>query len=159
MREKIKSFLASQGMIKGHSGSAPRNAEREHVTLRLKDESGYSSSSSSDSLDSSPGPMSINGDDTHHVLITSNTRDEKYYSQYDQPHLGVCLTLFPVNASWSGSSESSVFSAMPSHDHQELSPDTIYSSSRLNHDVMFTALPHTSSSDSLVPVSCKMQYY
>ena len=157
MREKIKSFLASQGMIKGHSGSAPRNAEREQVTLRLKDESGYSSGSGSDSSDSSPGPMSINGDDTHHVLITSNTRDEKYYGQYDHPQLGVCLTLFPVNSSWSGSSESSVFSAMPSHDHQELSPDTIYSPSRLNHDVMFTALPHTSSSDSLVP--CKMLYY
>ena len=159
MREKIKSFLASQGMIKGHSGSAPRSVEREPVTLRLKDDSGYSSSSSSDSSESSPGPMSINGDDSHHVLITSNTRDEKYYSQYDQPQLGVCLTLLSVPSSWSRSSEPSVFPAMPAHDHQELSPDTIYSSNRLNHDVMFTALPHTSSSDSLVPVSCKMQYY
>lgn len=35
LREKIKSFLASQGMIKGHSGSAPRAAEHEPQILSL----------------------------------------------------------------------------------------------------------------------------
>ncbi|KAJ8519049.1 hypothetical protein ONZ45_g3942 [Pleurotus djamor] len=35
LREKIKTFLASQGMIKGHSGSGPRNAEQEPQILRL----------------------------------------------------------------------------------------------------------------------------
>ncbi|KAH0833230.1 hypothetical protein J3R83DRAFT_12290 [Lanmaoa asiatica] len=35
LREKIKTFLASQGMIKGHSGSAPRAAELEPQVLSL----------------------------------------------------------------------------------------------------------------------------
>ncbi|KAJ3781951.1 fungal-specific transcription factor domain-containing protein [Lentinula aff. detonsa] len=35
LRDKIKSFLASQGMIKGHSGSGPRAAEQEPPTLHL----------------------------------------------------------------------------------------------------------------------------
>jgi hypothetical protein len=160
MREKIKAFLASQGMIKGHSSSAPRSVEREPITLRLVDDSGYSSSSSSESSEDSGRPVSIGGDDTH-FLITSSTRDEKYYlggnHHYDQPQLGVYLTSFSFTSSWSGSSELSVFPAMPVQD-QELSPDTIYSSTRLNHDVMFPALPITSSSDSLVPTPCKMQY-
>ncbi|KAF8896477.1 fungal-specific transcription factor domain-containing protein [Infundibulicybe gibba] len=43
LREKIKTFLASQGMIKGHSGSGPRNAEHEPEMLRLQDD--YSASS------------------------------------------------------------------------------------------------------------------
>ncbi|KAJ3778137.1 fungal-specific transcription factor domain-containing protein [Lentinula raphanica] len=35
LRDKIKTFLASQGMIKGHSGSGPRAAEQEPPTLHL----------------------------------------------------------------------------------------------------------------------------
>lgn len=35
LRDKIKTFLASQGMIKGHSGSAPRAAEQEPQILSL----------------------------------------------------------------------------------------------------------------------------
>lgn len=35
LREKIKTFLASQGMIKGHSGSAPRAPEHEPQILTL----------------------------------------------------------------------------------------------------------------------------
>ncbi|KAF9065090.1 fungal-specific transcription factor domain-containing protein [Rhodocollybia butyracea] len=35
LRDKIKSFLASQGMIKGHSGSGPRAPEQEPPTLHL----------------------------------------------------------------------------------------------------------------------------
>ena len=35
LREKIKTFLASQGMIKGHSGSATRAAEQESQILAL----------------------------------------------------------------------------------------------------------------------------
>lgn len=38
LREKIKGFLASQGMIKGHSGSGPRTAEQEPQILRLNDD-------------------------------------------------------------------------------------------------------------------------
>ena len=35
LRDKIKTFLASQGMIKGHSGAAPRAAEQEPQILAL----------------------------------------------------------------------------------------------------------------------------
>ena len=35
LREKIKTFLASQGMIKGHSGSGPRSTEGEPPVLVL----------------------------------------------------------------------------------------------------------------------------
>ncbi|KAG9315231.1 hypothetical protein JVU11DRAFT_4364 [Chiua virens] len=35
LRDKIKTFLASQGMIKGHSGSAPRAVEQEPQILTL----------------------------------------------------------------------------------------------------------------------------
>ncbi|KAI6123526.1 hypothetical protein EV401DRAFT_1946244 [Pisolithus croceorrhizus] len=38
LREKIKSFLASQGMIKGHSGSGPRSSEQEPPILHLSNE-------------------------------------------------------------------------------------------------------------------------
>ena len=37
LREKIKTFLASQGMIKGHSGSGPRTTEQDPQVLVLVD--------------------------------------------------------------------------------------------------------------------------
>ncbi|OSC98252.1 hypothetical protein PYCCODRAFT_1418035 [Trametes coccinea BRFM310] len=37
LREKIKTFLASQGMIKGHSGSGPRSTEQDPQVLILVD--------------------------------------------------------------------------------------------------------------------------
>lgn len=37
LREKIKTFLASQGMIKGHSGSGPRTNEEHPPVLVLVD--------------------------------------------------------------------------------------------------------------------------
>ena len=37
LREKIKTFLASQGMIKGHSGSGPRTTEADPPVLVLVD--------------------------------------------------------------------------------------------------------------------------
>ncbi|KAI8980067.1 hypothetical protein BD414DRAFT_108957 [Trametes punicea] len=37
LREKIKTFLASQGMIKGHSGSGPRSTEQDPPVLILVD--------------------------------------------------------------------------------------------------------------------------
>ncbi|KAG8213097.1 hypothetical protein J3R82DRAFT_11493 [Butyriboletus roseoflavus] len=45
LREKIKTFLASQGMIKGHSGSAPRDAEQEPQVLTLSADYGSPSNS------------------------------------------------------------------------------------------------------------------
>ncbi|KAJ7017420.1 fungal-specific transcription factor domain-containing protein [Mycena alexandri] len=46
MRDKIKSFLAAQGMIKGHSGAGPRGAEHDSPILRLNEDSTPSSSES-----------------------------------------------------------------------------------------------------------------
>ncbi|KAI0822517.1 fungal-specific transcription factor domain-containing protein [Trametes gibbosa] len=45
LREKIKSFLASQGMIKGHSGSGPRSTDQDPPVLVLVDQLHASSSS------------------------------------------------------------------------------------------------------------------
>ncbi|KIJ66898.1 hypothetical protein HYDPIDRAFT_108850 [Hydnomerulius pinastri MD-312] len=45
LREKIKTFLAAQGMIKGHSGSGPRSSEQEPQILSLSSE--YASPSNS----------------------------------------------------------------------------------------------------------------
>jgi len=39
LREKIKTFLASQGMIKGHSGPGPRNSDQQPQILMLSDRS------------------------------------------------------------------------------------------------------------------------
>ncbi|KAJ7261732.1 fungal-specific transcription factor domain-containing protein [Mycena haematopus] len=44
MRDKIKVFLAAQGMIKGHSGAAHRGAEQELPILQLEDDTTPSSS-------------------------------------------------------------------------------------------------------------------
>jgi len=81
MREKIKHFLASQGMIKGHSGSGPRSPEREPITLRLVEEF-----SGSDSSTNSPSPELS---DDSHVLTMSNIRDEPSWHQLQQPQLGM----------------------------------------------------------------------
>ena len=37
LREKIKTFLASQGMIKGHSGPGPRNSDQQPQILILSE--------------------------------------------------------------------------------------------------------------------------
>jgi hypothetical protein len=76
LREKIKAFLAAQGMIKGHSGSGPRNAEQEPPMLRLADD--YSSSSGSP-----PTPtLSLASVDElrplHHGLTISAMRDQTW---------------------------------------------------------------------------------
>ncbi|KAG6841432.1 hypothetical protein C0991_011102 [Blastosporella zonata] len=72
LREKIKSFLAAQGMIKGHSGTGPRDAEPEHPTLHLRTED-YSSAS-----ESPPIPTLSLADPSrpHHMI--SSIRDDHY---------------------------------------------------------------------------------
>lgn len=69
IREKIKTFLASQGMIKGHSGSGPRTADQEQTFLALSDD--YCSSS-----DSPPTPtLSLSpSDELHSFHHTSHVR-------------------------------------------------------------------------------------
>ncbi|KAJ7126774.1 fungal-specific transcription factor domain-containing protein [Mycena epipterygia] len=46
MRDKIKGFLAAQGMIKGHSGSGPRGSDQELPVLRLEEDNTPTSSES-----------------------------------------------------------------------------------------------------------------
>ncbi|KAF9007575.1 fungal-specific transcription factor domain-containing protein [Cyathus striatus] len=57
LREKIKNFLASQGMIKGHSGTGPRSSEQEPNFLRLSDDPTYEHSSSSESPPTHPAAL------------------------------------------------------------------------------------------------------
>lgn len=77
LREKIKGFLAAQGMIKGHSGSGPRTAEQEPPTLRLAEE--YSSSS-----ESPPTPtLSLSSDSIRRHHHTSSIRDEVSWPALD----------------------------------------------------------------------------
>ena len=97
LREKIKAFLAAQGMIKGHSGSGPRNAEQEPPMLRLADD--YSSSSGSP-----PTPtLSLASVDElrplHHGLTISAMRDQTwahmeptYSHSGGHPHLKYFVT-------------------------------------------------------------------
>jgi hypothetical protein len=63
MRDKIKGFLAAQGMIKGHSGSGPRGSEHDSPILRLEEDNTPSSSESPPtptlSLSPSEAPRSL----------------------------------------------------------------------------------------------------
>ncbi|GBE87848.1 hypothetical protein SCP_1200730 [Sparassis crispa] len=76
LREKIKTFLASQGMIKGHSGSGPRASEQEPQMLVLVDNLRASPSSP-------PTPTlsasSSDGHRPHNGLATSFVRDGSHY--------------------------------------------------------------------------------
>jgi C6 transcription factor Pro1 len=130
MREKIKAFLASQGMIKGHSASGPRNSEQEFLFLRRVDE--YSSDSSA----SPPTPTLTIPDDTPHSHLTmSNMRSERWFTDpYDSSH---SIQHLSPDSSY-GSSRVQPFA----------------------NDVMLAAVPITSSSNSIVSSpSCKMLYH
>jgi len=71
LRERIKAFLAAQGMIKGHSGSGPRTAEQDPPVLVL----------SGDPNSSTPSPpthtLSTSSGDSPRPsgLVTSNVRE------------------------------------------------------------------------------------
>lgn len=84
MRERIKQFLAAQGMIKGTSGSGTRNVEHEPHRLRLS-EGDYSSSSASP-----PTPvLSLPEELPHPTLTISSERDAPYPSPLSSYH-GAC---------------------------------------------------------------------
>ncbi|KAJ6507911.1 fungal-specific transcription factor domain-containing protein [Mycena vitilis] len=64
MRDKIKAYLAAQGMIKGHSGSGPRGSEQAPDFLRLDEDTTTPSSSESPptptlSLSPNDGPRAL----------------------------------------------------------------------------------------------------
>lgn len=77
LREKIKQFLASQGMIKGHSGAAPRSTDKEPPVLTLS----VDTSTPTLSGRSSPGspPSTTSSNELHHGgyphVVTSAVRD------------------------------------------------------------------------------------
>ncbi|KAH7925834.1 hypothetical protein BV22DRAFT_1088286, partial [Leucogyrophana mollusca] len=78
LREKIKGFLAAQGMIKGHSGSGPRSAEQEPHILSLSSE--YASPSNSPQTPT----LSISSSDEQ-LPVSSNypLRDIPYSTAHD----------------------------------------------------------------------------
>ncbi|KAH8100966.1 fungal-specific transcription factor domain-containing protein [Cristinia sonorae] len=72
LREKIKTFLASQGMIKGHSGSGPRSNDGEPQVLILVDNLHSNPSSP-------PTPTLSAGSNGDHRQMTSYVRDGSHY--------------------------------------------------------------------------------
>ncbi|KAI0067251.1 hypothetical protein BV25DRAFT_1794791, partial [Artomyces pyxidatus] len=87
-REKIKDFLAAQGMIKGHSGSGTRSSEQEGM-LVLVTESGRSDSSSpqsptlsatSSSDDHRPSGLAISNERMMHYPPISMPPSQQYSS-------------------------------------------------------------------------------
>ncbi|KZT67972.1 hypothetical protein DAEQUDRAFT_728501 [Daedalea quercina L-15889] len=83
LREKIKTFLASQGMIKGHSGSGPRTNDQEPQMLILVENLRNASPSSPPtptlSASSSDGHRPVGG------LATSFVRDGSHYQPAPPP--------------------------------------------------------------------------
>jgi hypothetical protein len=77
VRDRIKTHLAAQGMIKGHSGAGPRNAEREPPVLRLHDE--YPTSTSSASPPTPTLSISSSDDNRRPGLSISSMRDDSHY--------------------------------------------------------------------------------
>ncbi|KIK66588.1 hypothetical protein GYMLUDRAFT_157196 [Collybiopsis luxurians FD-317 M1] len=70
LRDKIKTFLASQGMIKGHSGSGPRAPEQEPPTLHLASQN-YNSPT-----ESPPSQLLVLSDEAVRHGPVSNVREE-----------------------------------------------------------------------------------
>ncbi|RDB26195.1 C6 finger domain transcription factor nosA [Hypsizygus marmoreus] len=118
LREKIKAFLAAQGMIKGHSGSGPRGSEHEQPTLRLTDE--YSSSS-----ESPPTPtLSLASDSTHrHHNVSSVREDTRWASAHHMDSPGYqSSNLYPMRSdSPYSSSQGSVHDTYPVDSSNSLS--------------------------------------
>jgi hypothetical protein len=74
-REKIKDFLAAQGMIKGHSGSGTRTSEQEGMLVLVAD-NGRSDTSSPHS------PASVNSSDDHCRPNGRNISSSHYNPHY-----------------------------------------------------------------------------
>ncbi|KAF7328045.1 hypothetical protein MKEN_00385500 [Mycena kentingensis (nom. inval.)] len=80
MRDRIKAFLAAQGMIKGHAGTGPRGAEQDLPILRL-DEPRAEDSATPSSSESPPTPTlsltSSPGEQPRTLALTSAMRDQR----------------------------------------------------------------------------------
>lgn len=104
LREKIKTFLASQGMIKGHSGSGPRSNEGEPQVLILVDNLHSSNPSSPPTPTLSAGS---NGEHRQQGPMTSYVRDGSHYQptlpppeqqQYHPPPPPPSMYSFMINS-------------------------------------------------------------
>ncbi|TEB27068.1 hypothetical protein FA13DRAFT_1756136 [Coprinellus micaceus] len=81
LREQIKVFLASQGLIKGHSGAGPRPNDGGPQILRLSAAwdphgTGHHGYHTSDSDSPPTRSLSLSDDDDRHRLMTSSIRDQ-----------------------------------------------------------------------------------
>lgn len=77
LRDKIKAFLASQGLIKGHSGTGSRALDQPPNFLQLSGEPPSSYHSSSDDGTPHRRTLSLTSDEDRHRLVTSSVRDQR----------------------------------------------------------------------------------
>ena len=153
LREKIKSFLASQGMIKGHSGSGPRNADQDQPFLRLTEDPYHSSSS--ESPQSQTLSLSPDHDDLHrrhhHTSAMREQREPAFYAPAMEPypHSGwwslfcdlsnSCLSFLGLHSTMNHARSSSPYSSssledyhpaayhgMPTQSHSLVECETLY---------------------------------
>ncbi|EIW57279.1 uncharacterized protein TRAVEDRAFT_125655 [Trametes versicolor FP-101664 SS1] len=128
LREKIKSFLASQGMIKGHSGSGPRSTDQDPPVLVLVDSLHTSPSSpptpTLSATSSSEGPRP-----PHNGMNTSFERAPAHYTtmppeqqQYGHrlPHVGG--SYYPASTTMNSSISAPTYlpSTYYNHPHSQL---------------------------------------
>lgn len=108
-REKIKDYLAAQGMIKGHAGSAARNGDQQDILVLVADAHDPHHHSHSHTRSGPPSPsassrsMSASSDDHDHrtsygQMNTSNIRDRSGSAQYP------ALSLPPSHHGYGGAS-------------------------------------------------------
>ncbi|KAG1887058.1 hypothetical protein F4604DRAFT_1719884, partial [Suillus subluteus] len=101
LREKIKNFIAAQGMIKGHSGAGPRPNDQEPSILSLSGD--YTSPSTSPQTPT----LSISSDERHPGITRNDYLRRDTYARlpvmddYDSPldarenYPGVMLPAYP----------------------------------------------------------------
>lgn len=132
LREKIKSFLASQGMIKGHSGSGPRNADQDQPFLRLTEDPYHSSSS--ESPQSQTLSLSPDHDDLHrrhhHTSAMREQREPAFYAPAMEPyaHSGLHSTMNHARSSSPYSTSSSLEEYHPTYGMNNQSHSLVESS-------------------------------
>lgn len=132
LRDKIKTFLAKEGLIRGNSGPSPTDAEPRTLMLSAAGEAlqaGYGNQycSDSDSLSSSSLSLS-DDDDDYHRFVTSSIRDQPAVAE----------------AAWFGTGDMSNYGSISA----SMRSDSPYSnSSAYDHSLQSTnlyALPSTS---------------
>ncbi|KAJ6520919.1 fungal-specific transcription factor domain-containing protein [Mycena vulgaris] len=109
MRDKIKGFLAAQGMIKGHSGSGPRGSDHELPILRLEEDTTPSSSESPPTPTLSLSPSEAPRPLQHESAI----REQRAWIGVEYPH---SLHQIGRGSSPFGGSSQSSHHEIPHHD-------------------------------------------